>query len=177
MVKKKTKQAKSNGSKAGMKKKSKALASANGVGPKIDPTWVERGSPRKEILPIAANFEQLDAAAKELAACHREGEELKAKRRDAMAGFKQTLNGIEERAAKAATTVEQQTVTAQITVREFLTRQNEMKVVREDTGEVVTSRPAYGSDLQEALSLEDDESEENDDADHDQADPTADAAP
>ena len=124
----------------------------------------------EEKLPCIVDANAKNNAAAQLAACVRALAALKVERREAMAGFKKKMNGIEDRQAEYASTVENGTEMRNVDCVDYLLANNEVMTVRTDTGEVLDSRTATPEELQEPLAWvngggdeEDEESPESDD--------------
>ncbi len=97
-------------------------------GKKVGPRYSDR-------LPVPIEGAELDSAATEFARLYRQRETTLEQRRDAMAGFRKTLDGIDEQMKPLADTVENHTRLADIECQDVLCRDNTVRVYRLDTGE------------------------------------------
>lgn len=105
-----------------------------------------------EKLPVPADHKTIERASKEMAKLIRDDESIAEERREAMADFKSRQNAIHEQQKQWADTVENGTRLADVPVIErLIVETNEIQVVRQDTGEVVSTRIADAQDRQEAL--------------------------
>ncbi len=136
------------------------LETAQANGAKVVADMVAMGDSRPterrrypENLPVRVDNSILLRAGEDLANCSAELERLKSERRDVMAKLKERRTGIEERMAQYADTIRNGTESRPVEVIEYLMPDNEIRVVRTDTGEIVRTRQPEVSDLQETLPL------------------------
>ena len=102
-------------------------------------------------LPVEVEEEVCRKAAQEMAKIHHAREALKSERRDAMAGFKERMNGLDQQMNDLANTVENSTELREVEVVDRLLPTGEIETVRLDTREVIASRPPTAQELQDSL--------------------------
>lgn len=102
-------------------------------------------------LPVPMNADEAEAASKEFAHLWRQREAGLERRRDDMAKHRKVLDGIDERMKELAEGVEAGTKREAVQVVEVLTRQQEIHIIRVDTGEVLDRRTASSEELQPEL--------------------------
>jgi hypothetical protein len=127
-------------------------ASAEGPGEAKAPPAVRSESIviRKVKHKVPVRIDDATAAAKgeQLAEVCEERLAVKAKRRETMAEFKERLGGLDERERELSASVKLHTEQREVLCAERLTPQNEVEIVRLDTGEIVKTRAAEAKDLQ-----------------------------
>jgi hypothetical protein len=126
-------------------------APSDSVNPKIR-VPVENGKRYTMDLSVPISEHEVALAAAEMVREIRKREHVLEERREAMAGFKETLVGIDKRLQDLATTVEDHTKKVPVEVSEWvLVETGEIQIVRTDTGAVVNTRAAEADDLQAGM--------------------------
>jgi len=119
--------------------------------PKANGDMVERHR-YEEKLPCKVEGVDIDAAAQEMARVHRQREAMREQKRETNAKFRERLNFFDERMTELGEIVEHKTERRSVEVVEYLiARTNEIRVVRQDTGEVIETRAAKADELQDGL--------------------------
>ena len=135
----------------GAKKFSSAIAASKQNGTAPGHHLVERKRYTTE-LDVTAKPEEVAAMAGTLADLEIERESIKAEKCDALAGFRDTLEGIDGRIAELAAAVKGHTKKEQVECVEYLDEATGgIRVVRQDTKEEIEYRPAEKEDLQESM--------------------------
>jgi hypothetical protein len=119
------------------------------------------GKKYKLDLPVPIDEHEVAVAADDMVKEIRKREFVLSERRETMAGFKETLVGIDERLQALADTVEKHTKLQPVDVCErLIVETSEIQVVRIDTGEIVKTRTADPVDVQAGLFPEEPPEEE-----------------
>jgi hypothetical protein len=131
-------------------KKSKAPATKTIDGRKL----VERAR-YDQMLPCKIPVDEVEVKASQLAKVIRERDEMLDRKRESNAAYREKIAFFDERLKELATSVENKTAEQSVSCVEWLIPEtNEIRVIREDTGEIVETRTADAADLQEPLPLE-----------------------
>lgn len=114
---------------------------------------VERGR-FGQLLPVKIDPQTIETKSRELARVIREREVMLARKREDNANYREKLNFFDERLTELADSVTAGTQRQTVQCIEYLMADNSIRVIREDTGEIVETRTASAKDLQEPLPLE-----------------------
>ena len=113
---------------------------------------VENGKTYMKELAVPVEDHEVALAATDMVREIRKREAVLEQRREAMAGFKETLVWIDKRMQDLASTVENHTKLVPVRVTERLVVETStIEVVRMDTGEICETRSAESGDLQTSL--------------------------
>lgn len=117
---------------------------------------VDRGVSYTIDLPVPVDEHEVAEAAAEMVREIRKREAVLEERREDMARHKEDLVGIDKRMQDLASTVENHTRKKPVKVTErVVTETATIEIVRTDTGEVVSTRPAEATDVQQGLFAKD----------------------
>jgi hypothetical protein len=132
------------------KKNSKGPATKTIDGRKL----VERAR-YEQMLPCKIPVDEVEVKAGQLAKVIRERDEMLDRKRESNAAYREKIAFFDERLKELATSVENKTEQQSVSCVEWLVPEtNEIRVIREDTGEIVETRTADAQDLQDPLPFE-----------------------